>query len=319
MAKKTGKTTSKKTVPKKSKKAAPKKSKVNKTIKAPELKQEPVKQSFIKRRFKFEKPPKGIKKLPTAASITKKTLEMLWENRQLLIGVVIIYGLLNLILVQGFSGGSNISNLKSELKAGKFSSLLSGLSIFAVLVGSSGNNTSATAGAYQLPLTVITFLAIIWALRQVMNGQKFRVRDAYYKGMYPLIPFILVLLYIRNGVAIGLAEKLIFLSLFLVLAFWSLYMLCSSIFALYIVTLPDMTPMRALRSAKELVKFRRLDVFRKLIALPVLLYAVAAIIMLPIIFWLTVIGQWVFFILTMFALLAANAYIYNIYKELLDE
>ena len=54
-------------------------------------------------------------------------------------------------------------------------------------------------------------------------------------------------------------------------------------FALYIVTLPDMTPMKALRSARELVRYRRWTVLRKVLFLPLMLLVVAAIIMVPII------------------------------------
>jgi hypothetical protein len=96
-------------------------------------------------------------------------------------------------------------------------------------------------------------------------------------------------------------------------------MLASSLFALYIVTLPGMTPIRALRSARGLVRYRRWTVIRKILWLPLLLLLVAAVIMLPIIIWLTAVAQWVFFILSMFALLAVHSYMYALYRELLNE
>jgi hypothetical protein len=288
-------------------------------------------------RFKREERPKDLKKLPTAFVIIEKAALTLWENRILFLGVAIVYGLLNLILVQGLASSSEISTLKSEIQKGGTKALTSSIGVFTVLVGSSGNDSSSTAGAYQVPLTIVASLAIIWTLRQVKSGHKIRIRDAYYKGMYPLIPFILVLLVlvvqlipliigagiysavVTNGIAIGFIEHLASFMIFLVLGFWSLYMLCGSIFAIYIVTLPDMTPMKALRSAKQLVKFRRLSVFRKLIFLPLVLLVVAAIIMLPIILLTTFLAQWVFFILTMLALLVAHSYIYTVYRELISE
>lgn len=289
------------------------------------------------KRFKRQPRPDNIKKLPSIIDIIKSTSLMLWQNRGLLLGIAIVYGLLNLILVQGLSSSSEITTLKNEIHKGSFGALVSSASIFAMLIGSSGNGSSQTASAYQLPLTIIASLAIIWTLRQIMSGHKVRIRDAYYKGMYPLIPFILVLLVmavqllplvigaaiysiiITNNIAIGFVEELISLIIFLVLAFWPIYMLCSSVFALYIVTLPNMTPIKALRSAKQLVKFRRLSIFRKLLALPITLLIIAAAIMLPIILWLTVLSRWVFFILTMLTLLTVHAYIYTVYRDLLDE
>jgi hypothetical protein len=41
--------------------------------------------------------------------------------------------------------------------------------------------------------------------------------------------------------------------------------------------------------------------------------------MVPIIIWLTPLAQWIFFLLTMFALVAAHTYMYTLYRELLNE
>jgi hypothetical protein len=40
---------------------------------------------------------------------------------------------------------------------------------------------------------------------------------------------------------------------------------------------------------------------------------------LPIITWLTPLTQWVFFLLTMFSLVAVHAYMYTLYREMLNE
>ena len=279
-------------------------------------------------------------RLPNVWRLTQTAALTLWRHKRLFIGITLVYGLLNLVLVQGLSSSTDVSSLKSELSqvfTGHFGSLASSLSIFVVLVGSAGNGSSQTAGAYQLILVVITSLAIIWALRQVLSGVQLRVRDAYYRGMYPMIPFILVLLIIglqlipllvgatlygivtTNGIAVYFVEKLVWALVFAVLALLTLYMLSSSLFALYIVTLPDMTPLKALRSAREVVRHRRWTVLRKIICLPIILLVIAALIMLPIIIWLTPLAQWVFFILTMFAVAAIHAYMYTLYRELLNE
>ena len=279
-------------------------------------------------------------KLPSAWRLTESAARTLWQHKELFIGITLVYGLLNLILVQGLASSTDVGSLKSQLSQaahGHFGSLASGLSIFVVLVGGSGNSSSQTGGAYQLFLALIASLAIIWALRQVLAGASLRVRDAYYRGVYPMVPFILVLLVIglqllplvigsllygivtTNGIAIHFVEKLVCALLYALLALWSLYMISSSVFALYIVTLPDMTPVKALRSARELVRHRRWVVLRKVLWLPVLLFIVAAVIMLPIIIWLTPLVQWIFFLLTMFALAAVHAYMYTLYRELLNE
>ena len=173
--------------------------------------------------------------------------------------------------------------------------------------------------------------------RQVLSGKQPRIRDAYYKGMTPLIPFMLVLLVIglqllplligsalysmvmSNGIAVYFIEKLLWTLLFIGLALWSLYMISASVFALYIITLPEMTPVKALRSARELVRHRRWTVLRKILFLPLVLLLVTALIMVPIIILATVVVQWVFFGLTIFALLVVHGYAYTLYRELLNE
>ncbi len=294
-------------------------------------------------RYKSLRLQKRIKhpvKLSNVWRLTKRAALLLWKYKRLFIGITLIYGFLNLTLAQGLSGGTDIASLKQTLNqvfTGNFGFLLSGLSVFATLVTTAGNNSSQTAGAYQVFLAIISSLAVIWALRQVLTGSKPRVRDAYYRGMYPLVPFLIVLaviglqlvpliigstLYsvvINNGIAVYAVEKILWGVLFGLLGLLSLYMLSSSLFALYIVTLPDMTPMKALRSARELVRHRRWTVLRKLLCLPVILLLAAAVIMIPIIIVVTPLARWVFFVLTMFGLTAMHAYIYTLYRELLNE
>jgi hypothetical protein len=283
---------------------------------------------------------KKAAKIPNVYVLFKNSLIIIWQNKKLFAGLTVVYGLLCLVLVKGFANTTDVNSLKSEFSSvfsGHFGSLLSGLSVFAVLISSAGSGSSQTAGAYQFFLSIIVSLAIIWSLRQVLSGQKVRVRDAYYQGMYPLIPFILILIVLAiqllpivvgagiyeivnvNNIADNTFEKLIFLVLLLLMIAWSLYMLCSSLFALYIVTLPNMTPLKALRSAKQLVKKRRLIIFRKVISLPIVLFIVSAVIMLPIILLITSAAEWIFFILTILVLLIIHSYMYGLYRELLNE
>lgn len=278
--------------------------------------------------------------IPNVWRLTTSAALLLKRYWPVFLGLTLIYGLLNLILVQGLASSTDVSSLKHDLNQvfnGHLGTLGSSLGVFVVLVGSAGNGSSQTAGAYQLFLALITSLAVIWSLRQLLANHPLRLRDAYYRGMYPLIPFILVLLIvslqllplligsslyslvITNGIAVNALEKGLWLVFFLVLALWTLYMISASLFALYIVTLPEMTPMKALRSARELVRGRRWTVLRKILYLPLLLLVVAAIIMVPIIIWLTALAQWVFFLLTMFSLIAIHTYMYNLYRELLNE
>ncbi len=278
-------------------------------------------------------------RLPSAWRLTKMTTRMLWRHKRLFIGITLIYAILNLVLVQGLSNTTNITSLKATLQDafGAGSAFTASLTVFAVLISSSGSAASGTGGAYQLFLIILVSLAIIWALRELLAGGRIRVRDAYYRGMYPLVPFILVLvvigvqliplvlgatvynIVISNGIAVLAAEKVLWALLFGLLALLSVYMISSSVFALYIVTLPDMTPLKALRSARALVRFRRWTVLRKILIMPVILLVITAVIMLPIILVITPVAQWTFYLLTMFAVTVSHTYLYSLYRELLHE
>lgn len=289
--------------------------------------------------FKLSSRIKHPVRLPSVRKLTSSSLTLLWQHKQLFAGITLVYGVLNVVLAQGL-GGTDVNDLKDQLGeifTGNYGSLTSSLIIFTSLLGSAGNSSSELAGAYQLFLALIASLAIIWALRQTVAGSKIRIRDSFYRGMYPLIPFILVLLVIglqliplaigstlyslvvTNGIAVLAIEKVLWSLLFALSALLSLYMIASSIFALYVVTLPDMTPYKALRSARELVRYRRWTVLRKVLFLPLGLLLASALIMVPIIIFLTPLAKYVFFVLTMASLTIAHSYLYGLYRELLNE
>jgi hypothetical protein len=274
--------------------------------------------------------------LPNAWKLIRQAMRTLWSQRWLFLGISLVYGVLSLVLVQGLAATTDVANLKQAL-ASKESIFAYSFGVFSQLVGSSGNAVNGTAATFQFLLILIVSLALIWALREVIAGNKIRIRDSYYQGMHPLIPFILVLLVIvlqlipmviagslytivlANGIAVFAAEKFLWALMFGFISLLSVYMVSSSIFALYIVALPGMTPMRALRSARALVRFRRWTVLRKVLVLPVMLLVLAALVMFPVIVIFAPAAQWVFFMLSTIALAVVHSYLYSLYRELLRD
>lgn len=63
----------------------------------------------------------------------------------------------------------------------------------------------------------------------------------------------------------------------------SFYWLTSTVIALYIVTIPGMWPLKALKAAKQAIKFQRLTVFRRVIALPIIVGVLYTLLLLLII------------------------------------
>jgi hypothetical protein len=240
--------------------------------------------------------------------------------------IVLVYALLNLFMASGLV--NNASSVVADFNSNKLADALNSFS--SILAG--GQNQAATM---QAVLFVIESLAIIWALRHLFSNEKISVKEAYYHSTTPLIPFVIVLFIIflqllpvtistvaftvvLSSIVGNSWVEAIFTFLFVASAFWSIYMLCSSVFALYIVTLPNMQPRAALRSAKNLVHLRRWHVVRRLLFLPLLIILIMAIILVPLILYAKFLVTPSFFILSMLSILFAHTYLYSLYKGLLE-
>jgi hypothetical protein len=295
----------------------------------------PMYQSFrLQKKVKRDTPQQPI---PSGWTILKGTFRIFKQNWKLFVGIAAVYAFLNLMLVSGFSA-VNLTDAKKSfgnVVSGEINQAATGLSLFVYLLGNSNTTATPSASVYQIVLGVIISLAVVWALRQVNAGNKPRIRDAFYQGMYPLVPVVLVLLVIglellplgagafiytlvvNNGIAATAVEQMMWLGLFLLLGTATVYMLCSTLFALYIVSLPDMTPMAALRSARQLVLHRRWTVVRKVLFLPVALILLSALVLTPLIMFLTPVAPWVFFAMSMVLLPIVHGYLYTLYRSML--
>ncbi len=288
--------------------------------------------------FKLSKNIKRSARLPKARMILRASLSHLWKYKKVFGGITAIYLLLTILLVKGLSATNNIADIKDSLQevmVGAAGQLTTGFALFGFLLGSASGVSNEAAGVYQTILLIVVSLAIVWALRQTHASSRVGVRESFYRGMYPLIPFILVLLVIGlqclplaiaswlfnvtivSGLAVTAPEVILWSVLCFLLSVLTIYMLSSSIFALYVSTLPDMTPMKALRSTRGLVLNRRWEILRKVIFLPFVLLVIGALIVVPIILYATPLAEWLFFGLSMATLAITHSYFYSLYRELL--
>ncbi len=310
---------------------------MSKTAKKPRTRAVPTHRSFriTKKRFTHPKP------LPTLISLFRETGKLLGNNKKLFLGIVVVQAVLSLLFVQGISGTTNLNELKGEIQdtlGGGVSTseqIGTGFTLFAYLASSTSTSTGGAAGVYQFFLAVIISLAVIWAVRQLLAGEKPRLKESFYKSTYPVIPFMLVLfvvglqllpalfgnlLYstvISSGLAVTGVERILWLVVTLLLVLLSLYMLASSLFAVYIVTLPEMTPMKALRSARQLVLHRRFRVMLRVVALPLFLLCVALLLFVPALIVATSLAQPLFLIFSSLAFVTTHVYMYQLYRGLL--
>lgn len=288
--------------------------------------------------FRLSKKLKHPDKLPKARRIFARTWRTYWQNKKVFGGLLAIFFVLTIVFVQGarLSGeASDIQFIVEDLIDGATGRLLGGIAVLGLFTSSVANAPSDVAGVYQTIFFILMSLAIIYALRKLHVGKTIGIRDALYNSTYPLVPFVLTLFVIglqlipfavgswlfstvsSAGLAAHPVEQLMWAIIFFLLALLSLYMVASSIFALYIVTLPDMRPMQSLRSARKLVYLRRWAIMRKLIFAPFVLVILGFLVSLPFAIFVPVLAEYIVLLYFLFGSLFFYGYVYELYRELL--
>lgn len=297
----------------------------------------PAYQSFkLQKRIKHQ-----IPRVDSGTKIFRESLKLIWKQKRFFIKYGIIYSFLILFLVKKLGGGINVAEVKSsfqEYLKGDFDNLNTSLTLYGLLVGSALNTASDSARIYQSIFLLMFSLAAIWALREFVAGRKVaQLRDAFYKGMGPIVPFLFVFLvvllelipfYIVQSVygyaiaqyfIVSAVEQGVWLFILFLGAVASLYLMSSTIFALYIVCLPDMTPTRARLAARKIVNLRRFMVVRRIAVLPLYMILLGAVLMLPVIFFVPRFSEIMFYITLMIFLPLVHTYLYKLYRQLLKE
>ncbi|MCA9346391.1 hypothetical protein KC960_02780 [Candidatus Saccharibacteria bacterium] len=298
------------------------------------IRKKPQYKSFrLHKRVKYPGP-----SLPSWLKISRKSIKLMRANKKNIFKFFIIYGLLYMVFVRGFSSPINVGDIKDAFKQfadADVSTLAANFTIAGLLLQSTTKASGDISGLYQMFLLITSSLALIWLYRQQQAGNKVTMKEAFYRGMYPMIPFILIVVVIAlqvipasignflfrtvidNFIAVTFLEQFVWFLLFISLLLLSTYMISSSLIALMVVTLPEMTPKIALQKAKELVTFRRFSVLRKVLALIILLTVVFISIVFPSIFISAILAQILFYILVILAIPFATAYLFVLYRELL--
>lgn len=293
------------------------------------------KRSWRQPRSWFYRPPKPIyAPLSKSRLLLRQSVQLLWQRKRSFFGIALIYGIANLVFVRGFTDLQNLAIIRETVTSGKLTSLFTQLGY---LFSTTGSGSGASSGMYQMILLVLCSLAIIWGIRQTYAGRSFTTKETFYEGMYPLVPFLLLLIlmsielipmsiagfvyssFIGGSIAVTGLEKTFTIAVIIGLILWSLRMIISLIFAIYVVTLPGMTPLRAIRSVKGLLYRRRMLVWRKIIYLPVILFLAILLVEIPAIMFATLLAPWLFFILIALAIPLMHAYTYTLYRELISD
>ncbi len=276
--------------------------------------------------------------LPSAWKITKKSARLLWTYKRLYIGIALVYIVLNLVFVRGLSQGIDVQELSNTLKesfSGNVDRLLGSISIISFIAQGNSEANIEVANIYNMLVLVVTSLAIIWALRRSRQQEVVTTKQAFYSGMTPLVPFILTIglllcmliplaigntiygVVIQNAIATTTVERILWLMFFGLTILLSMYLITSAIFSLYIVTMPNMSPLLAIKSSRNIARFRRFAIMRKLMFLPFVMSLAFVFILVPVIIFVPWLAEPVYYLLVAGSIVFSHTYTYTLYRELL--
>lgn len=275
--------------------------------------------------------------MPSWYQLMKKAMRLLWANKKAILIFTLTYAVIFLVFVRGIVAPLDIDKIRDQITAytSGTSSLSNNITIVGLMLHSAFTASGDVATIYQLLFLLSSVLALIWLFRQQQAGNTVSIKDAYYRGMYPLVPFLVIVavialqvlpsvignsLYsavVRDGLAVTALEQVFWFLFFILLIVLSLYLVSMSLIALFIVTLPEMTPWVALKEAKLLVEHRRIAVLFNVIALLLILVSIYVAVVFPAIFISAALSQILFFLLTLLVVPFSVAYLFVLYRELL--
>ena len=295
-------------------------------------------------------------KLPSYIGFTKYVNTTLWKHKKIFLWLIGAYAVLTTLFVGIGSQEtyttltSTLQDTGSEIFQGNIGQLGQAALLF-VTIGSSGLTASPAEvqQVYIVFLGLLVWLTTIWLLRNLLAGHKVKMRDGLYSAGSPIIPTLLVTLVLivqlipaglavvgyaaanASGLLSGGVSAMLFWIAAVLLAVISLYWITSTFFAMIIVTLPGTYPMRALKTAGDMVIGRRLRILLRILWMMVSISVTGAVVLIPTILINTGITHiWSGFsnvpfvptILMLFSVTAfiwAASYIYLLYRRVVDD
>lgn len=295
-------------------------------------------------------------KLPGYFAFGREVRKTIWSYKKVFIFLSIFYAVLMALMV-GLASQDTYSTLTDTLRAtsgdvfgGNFAEVgKAGLLLLTAMTGGISQELTDVQKVYGGIAILLTWLTTVWLLRNLLAGHKVKLRDGLYNAGAPIISTFLVALVLviqllplalaiigysaaaSSGLLAGGVEAMLFWIAAGLLAILSLYLITSTFMALIVVTIPGMYPMRALKTAGDLVIGRRVRILLRLLWLAVSVVIAWIIVMVPIILidtwakgiWANL--QWVpvipvfLLIMTSVSVVWAAAYIYLLYRKVVAD
>lgn len=283
--------------------------------------------------------------------LSRRALKLLNVNRPIFIRLSLLFWAL-LMLSSGLTEQAQYASLSEATKEavsiigghGERTLTAIGILLSSVMTGSLTSVLSETQLIGRIALYGLLWLVVVWLMRHLVAGAKVGLRDGLYNGGAPVVPSILIglvgvvqLLPLALTVTLfsalsatgalnqGLIAGLMVIAS-LALTVVTVYWLSSTLFALIVATIPGTYPGAALRSARTVIKGRRLTVFLRLLWLSGAILLASALITLPMVVLDATLGLMNAFVfiavwqlLGVATALFGSVYLYLLYREVIDE
>lgn len=295
-------------------------------------------------------------KLPSYIDFTKHVNSVLWKQKKMFIGLIVLYAVLTALLV-GTSSQDTYSSLTDTLRetgddvfSGNFAELGKASLLFvAAITGAFSGTLSTDQQIYAGLIALLTWLTTVWLLRNILAGHMVKLRDGVYNAGAPIISTFIVFLVMivqllplaiallgigaaaQSGILNGGVEAMLFWLAVALLIVLSLFWITSTFIALVVVTLPGMYPFKALSVAGDLVTGRRFRILLRLVWMAIAVVLTWTLTLIPIILldtwikgifsqiaWLPVIPITIL-LLSSFTIVWASSYVYLLYRRIVED
>jgi len=237
------------------------------------------------------------------------TFRIIFKNWKLFLPLMVIAVILNALFV-GIMDEANYVQFQDimdqtsvEVAGGDIGNVAKAglLLISTVTTGGLSGESSEAAVVFGVLIFLVLWLTTIYLLRHRLAEHKVKLRDGLYNAMTPLIStllvfvvaviqcipiFLLVVVYSAAVQTEFLATPFYALVFFIFAALMMVisgYLLSGTLMALVAVSAPGLYPMKALRTASELMMGRRVKLILRLVALILVLGLTWVMVMLPLI------------------------------------
>jgi len=268
-------------------------------------------------------------------SMTRQDIVTFWPS---MLGVIFVYALVYAVTVIGlnfvipsFNDSTNSTGvLASEQNVDSLTKAVDSISNSLTFI--SGDQSSTLV---QFILFLVASLAFMWVLRKIRKLQKVKISEAYYQGtaqfiaMFLLIIwFVLFLIPVSIGttiLSVGLsasttALEISIISIISVLLFALTVWLYARYWpSFYIISLPGMRPINALKNASSLTKKYRLNITIQVFGFVMITLFLVILAILPLAFILPVVVPYWVYTLMFIIFATTHTFLFSIYRSLVGE